>query len=108
MLSILGGIAGMVLASLDARRDLCAADLPLPFPIDPAALSLDPRVLAFTASLAILTGILFGLAPALQASKPDVVPVLKNELIPSATGSAGCAVLRAPPGARRRRRWRCR
>jgi predicted permease len=88
MLSILGGIAGMVLASwtLDA---IVAAELPLPFPIDPAALSLDPRVLAFTASLAILTGILFGLAPALQASKPDVVPVLKNELVASATGQRG-------------------
>jgi predicted permease len=88
MLSILGGLAGMVLASwtLDS---IVAADLPLPFPIDPAALSLDPRVLAFTASLAILTGILFGLAPALQASKPDVVPVLKNELIASATGQRG-------------------
>jgi predicted permease len=88
MLSVLGGLAGMVLASwtLDA---IVTADLPLPFPIDPAALSLDPRVLAFTASLAILTGILFGLAPALQASKPDVVPVLKNELIASATGQRG-------------------
>ena len=63
--------------------------LPLPFPVDPAALSLDPRVLAFTASLAILTGLLFGLVPALQASRPDVVPVLKNELIPSATGHRG-------------------
>ena len=102
MLSILGGVAGMVLASwtLDA---IVAADLPLPFPIDPSALSLDPRVLAFTASLAILTGILFGLAPALQASKPDVVPVLKNELIPSATGQRGLrALLLAPPGAGRR------
>jgi predicted permease len=88
MLSLLGGFAGMVLASWTLSA-IVAAELPLPFPIDPAALSLDPRVLAFTASLAILTGALFGLAPALQASKPDVVPVLKNELIPSATGQRG-------------------
>jgi predicted permease len=88
MLSVLGGIAGMVLASWTLSA-IVTAELPLPFPIDPAALSLDPRVLAFTASLALLTGVLFGLAPALQASKPDVVPVLKNELIPSATGQRG-------------------
>jgi predicted permease len=88
LLSILGGIAGMVLASWTLSA-IVAAELPLPFPIDSSALSLDPRVLAFTAGLAILTGLLFGLAPALQASKPDVVPVLKNELIPSATGHRG-------------------
>ena len=88
LLSFLGGIAGMGLAwwTLSA---IVAARLPLPFPIDRAALSLDPRVLAFTAGLAILTGLLFGLAPALQASKPDVVPILKNELVPSATGHRG-------------------
>ena len=87
MLSILGGAGGLLLAywSLDA---IVAAQLPLPFPADDA-LALDPRVLAFTVGLALATGILFGLAPALQASKADVVPVLKNELIPSATGGRG-------------------
>jgi predicted permease len=88
MLAVLGGIAGMAVASWTLSA-IVTADLPLPFPVDPAAVSLDPLVLAFTAALAILTGILFGLAPALQASKPDVVPVLKNELIPSATGQRG-------------------
>ena len=88
LLSILGGIAGMALASWTLSA-IVAARLPLPFPVDREALSLDPTVLAFTAGLALLTGILFGLAPALQASKPDVVPVLKNELIPTATGQRG-------------------
>jgi macrolide transport system ATP-binding/permease protein len=88
LLSILGGIAGMGLASWTLSA-IVAAKLPLPFPIDRAALSLDPRVLAFTGGLAILTGILFGLAPALQASKADVVPVLKNELVPSGAGHRG-------------------
>src|SRR5262249_14080904 len=83
MLSLLGGAAGLVLAywCLDA---IVAARLPLPFPADDA-LALDPRVLAFTTALSLLTGVLFGLVPALQASKADVVPVLKNELVP-ATG----------------------
>jgi len=88
LLSICGGVAGLGLASWTLSA-VVAARLPLPFPIDRNALSLDPRVLAFTAGLAILTGILFGLVPAIQASKPDVVPVLKNELVPSATGHRG-------------------
>jgi len=83
LLSIGGGIAGLALASWTLSA-LVASELPLPFPIDNNALSLDPRVLAFTAGLALVTGILFGLVPALQASKPDVVPVLKNELLPAA------------------------
>ena len=88
LLSIAGGIAGLGLASWSLSA-MVAAELPLPFPVDRNALSLDPRVLAFTAGLAILTGILFGLVPALQASKPDVVPVLKNELLPSGAGRRG-------------------
>src|ERR1017187_2554225 len=36
------------------------------------------RVLSFTAALAILTGVLFGLAPALRATRVDVGPVLKD------------------------------
>ena len=91
LLSVCGGVAGLFVAywSLGA---LVAAKLPLPFPID-GSLTVDPRVLAFTAALSILTGVLFGLVPALQASRADVVPVLKNELVPSAAGRRGIAAL---------------
>ena len=91
LLSICGGLAGLAVAywSLSA---LVAAKLPLPFPVDDS-LTIDPRVLAFTAVLSILTGVLFGIVPALQASKPDVVPVLKNELVPSAAGRRGLRAL---------------
>src|SRR5204863_258699 len=89
LLSIVGGAAGLVLAYWTLSA-IVAAQLPLPFPVDDT-LTLDPRVLGFTAALAIVTGILFGLAPAIQASRADVVPVLKNELVPAASGRRGIA-----------------
>jgi predicted permease len=43
------------------------------------SLTIDRAVLLATLGLSILTGVIFGLAPAVQASRPDVVPVLKDE-----------------------------
>jgi putative ABC transport system permease protein len=51
------------------------------------AIALDLRVLAAAAGLSLLTGILFGIFPALQLSKPDLSTVLKD----GAPGSAGTA-----------------
>ena len=94
MLSVVGGVLGLLLAYwlLDL---LVTADLQLPIPINDSV-GVDGRVLGFTALLAIGTGVLFGLAPALQASKADVVPVLKNELVPTGGrhGIAGVVNLR--------------
>jgi putative ABC transport system permease protein len=87
VLSMIGGALGMLLAYwlLDALR---SADLQLPVPVGDD-LSIDARVLVFTAILTVGTGILFGFAPAIQASKPDVVPVLKNEMVPSGVERRG-------------------
>ena len=89
VLSALGGGLGILLAYwlLAALR---ASDLPLPIPVNDGV-SIDARVLAFTGLLSIVTGVLFGLAPAIQASRADVVPVLKNENVPTASGRRGLA-----------------
>jgi len=57
---------------------LTGADLPLPFPIT-LDLAPDARVLAFTFLVSVVAGVLFGLAPALQSTNPDVAPTLKDE-----------------------------
>jgi predicted permease len=87
LLSLFGAALGLLLAQW-LLGALIGADLPLPLPVG-EEVSLDGRVLAFTAALAIATGVLFGLAPALQASRADVVPVLKNENVPSGDGRRG-------------------
>ena len=71
-LGLLGGALGLLLAAwgTEAMRIL-----PLPPALD---LSIDGRVLAFTFAVAVGTGIVFGLAPALRATKPALVPLLKE------------------------------
>ena len=87
LLSLAGGGLGLLLAYwlLDA---LVAADLQLPLPVG-RDLAIDARVLTFTTILAVATGMIFGLAPAIQSSKPDVVPILKNEVVPAGTAHRG-------------------
>jgi predicted permease len=76
LLSLLGALAGLLLA-MWAKGLLIS--LVSATPIAALDLSLDYRVLAFTFSASLLAGLAFGLAPALQASKPDLIPALKNE-----------------------------
>ena len=83
LLSIAGAIAGLAVAwaGLQIVVTLRPADLPR---LDET--TLDGTVLLFTGVLAIVTGILFGLLPALQLSRPDVTGVLKDG---GRTGTAG-------------------
>ncbi|MBO0727040.1 MAG: ABC transporter permease [Blastocatellia bacterium] len=80
MLSMLGGALGLIMAVW--LSDLFRFGAPnvdfdtVDFDYD---LSLDYRVLVFTVAVSALTGIIFGLAPALQSSRPDLVPTLKGE-----------------------------
>jgi predicted permease len=52
--------------------------LPIEIPITFTMVA-DWRLVAFTGGLAVATGLLFGLLPALRASRPDLIPALKDE-----------------------------
>ena len=73
LLALLGGIAGSLLAIWGVRLlvQLLGSDASLP-------LSPDWRVLAFTITISLLTGLVFGLVPALQTLKVRVTAALKN------------------------------
>jgi len=93
LLALLGGACGLLLAAWANR--LLAAVLPsvhLPFATAAIDLRLDPRVLLFTLALSLVTGLLFGLVPALQSSRPELVTALKSQVAPGAgSGHPGLA-----------------
>ncbi|MGA2536562.1 MAG: ABC transporter permease [Terracidiphilus sp.] len=74
LLGLLGGAAGLAIAAgcLFAVRQMHPGNIPR---LD--ELGMDFRVLIFTIAISILTGIVFGLAPALRASRSDLNAALK-------------------------------
>ncbi|HEX8144666.1 MAG TPA: ABC transporter permease, partial [Pyrinomonadaceae bacterium] len=86
LLSVMGGGLGLLLGwwGVDLLMSAIPTDIPLA-----GEVSLDWRVLAFTAALSVLTGILFGLAPALQSSKLDLTESLKEGGRGSTEGRGG-------------------
>jgi putative ABC transport system permease protein len=74
-LFVAGGALGLLLAMWGADLLLTAIPVSIPWVKE---IALDKTVLAFTLSASILTGIVFGLAPALQVSKPDLNETLKE------------------------------
>jgi putative ABC transport system permease protein len=52
-----------------------------------AAISLDGRVMLFAIAVSVLTGLLFGMAPAVQATRPDLASSMKDD----SRGSSGSA-----------------
>src|SRR5579864_4835664 len=77
LLALLGGGAGLLLAYW-AQGVLWSFRPPF-LNVDAIDIHPDGRVLVFTIAVAFATGILFGLAPALQASRPDLVVELKEK-----------------------------
>ncbi len=85
LLAVSGGLCGLLLAQLGTRALLALMSLdadPISFSIAP-----DARVLVFTTGIALATGMLFGLGPALRASRMDVASVLRGAVV-SRAGNA--------------------
>ena len=75
LLAVSGGVLGTVLTLVGIRVFLALAGGDFP---NAETITLDGRVLLFTLGIALLTAILFGLAPALRASRPDLNAVLRE------------------------------
>jgi putative ABC transport system permease protein len=87
MLSVAGGLAGLALGFAGVRALLAVSPAGLPrIGENGADVGVDWRVLGFTLGVAVLTGIVFGLFPALIASKADLNLALKETGGRSGTG----------------------
>ena len=76
MLALIGGVAGLLVsfwASSTLVRLLSSGKNPIYLPV-----GVDARVLAFTAAVSILSGIVFGLVPAIAATRVNIAPTLKD------------------------------
>jgi len=76
LLASLGGIAGSLLAVWGVRLLVRIFDSHTSLPLSP-----DERVLGFAIGVSLLTGILFGLVPALRALRVQVSPTLKDATV---------------------------
>jgi putative ABC transport system permease protein len=76
LLSVLGGALGILVASLTIQG-LRVVMPPSALPPE-AAINIDSRVLLFALAISVLTGLLFGLVPALRVTKPDLAGMMKE------------------------------
>jgi putative ABC transport system permease protein len=75
VLALVGGALGLLLAYLGVRALVALEPTSVPRVEE---LSIDGTVLLFTFGIALVTGVLFGLAPALQSARPDLQGTLKE------------------------------
>jgi predicted permease len=86
LLAVAGGVLGLLFARWTTSALVAAAPEGLARTSDVA---LDLRVLIFTLAVALATGVLFGLAPALQASRSDASRILDDSSRRSSSGPGG-------------------
>jgi putative ABC transport system permease protein len=75
LLSVAGGALGLLLARWGVKLIVAISPNSIPRATE---IDLDGRVVAFTVGISLFTGIIFGLVPALQSSKPDLNETLKD------------------------------
>ena len=77
---LVAGASGLVGVGLAYWVIRVANKIQLPLDVDFSAdLHLSPLVIAFAVGVSLITGLLFGLTPAIQATKPSLIPALKGE-----------------------------
>jgi predicted permease len=76
LLAVVGGVGGLFVAYWS--RAILWAYRPPFLQVGALNLNFDPRVLGFALAVSVATALLCGLAPALQASRPDLVTELKE------------------------------
>jgi predicted permease len=86
LLALVGGAAGLVVGVWSVPLLMSFAP-PTDMPIRLAA-EMDTTLLAFTLAVSLATGVLFGLAPALQAASPNLVASIKDDGASVASGHA--------------------
>ena len=91
MLALAGGVIGLLLARWSVKS-LVALNPNLP---RASEITVDARVMLFTLGVSVLTGLLFGLAPALQTSRTNLQETLKDGSRSGTSDMAGRAVRRA-------------
>ena len=109
MLSLAGGALGLVLGIVGIRALLAVnpAGHPAHRGGRIAASAMDWRVLAFTLAVALVTGVVFGLVPALQASRVDLTTTLKESGARSGAANRRTRRGRCWWSPRWRSRWSC-
>ena len=87
LLAIFGGAAGLFIAVL--ARDLLWSMRPPTFSHAAVRMALDRTVLAYNFAVSVFTGLIFGLAPALRATSPDLATDLKERSGPGGHSGGG-------------------
>jgi putative ABC transport system permease protein len=84
VLAMMGGVLGVLLAYWGIQLLIAFAPDNIPRLHE---ITIDPRVLGFTFGISLLSGLVFGLVPALQSSRPDLNGALKEGARGSSTGN---------------------